>query len=370
MLLIFSRNVGLNTWSKVGNLSREIKIYNSIIKKNLFEEIFFFTFDSRDKRLAKKLKNENILSNKIKVFCPPINIKIPIIKELFDTLFFLIIFFKISKNIKIIKTNQIDGSYLAVILKIIFRKKLYLRSGYNILKRDKLIKKNFIVKIINKIQFNFALNFSDQISVSNEFEKRFYSIIKKKKVNLIYNFIDEKKFYDLKKIRNGKFLYLGRISYEKKINDLIKLFNKYPKIRIDLYGDKQESIKKVALRSPNHNINFFDPIPNEKVPELLNEYSYLILNSKFEGLSKVILESLGCGLFCVVSNLIENKFLIKNEKNGIIFKDIHLINLNQIVEKEKNLRPSYKQFNKKFVEENFTFEKYLEREINILNNLN
>jgi len=369
MLLIFSRNVGLNTWNKFGNLSREIKIYNNLVEKNLFEEIFFFTFDSQDKKLAKRLKDENILSNKIKVICPPIKIKIPIIKELYDTIFFLLVFFKISEKIKFIKTNQIDGSYVAVLLKIIFQKKLYLRSGYNILKRDKSIKANFIKKILNILQFNFALKFSDQISVSNKFDKRFYSIIKKKKTNLIYNYVDEKKFCDFKEKRNGKFLYLGRISNEKKIDELVNLFNKHPNIKLDLYGNLQKNIKEISLKEVNKNIKFYDPIANDEVPRLLNEYSFLILNSKFEGLSKVILESLSCGIFCIVSDLIENKFLIKNEKNGIIFRNISSINLNEIIEKEKNLRGSYELFNQKLIEKNFTFKKYLDNEVNILKRL-
>ena len=37
--------------------------------------------------------------------------------------------------------------------------------------------------------------------------------------------------------------------------------------------------------------------------------------------SKIILESLSCGIFCIASNLIENRFLIKNDINGYIFNN-------------------------------------------------
>ena len=42
MLLIFSRNVGLKTWDKVGNLSRELTLYNKLIEKNIQENFFFY----------------------------------------------------------------------------------------------------------------------------------------------------------------------------------------------------------------------------------------------------------------------------------------------------------------------------------------
>ena len=219
------------------------------------------------------------------------------------------------------------------------------------------------------MQFNLSVKFSDQISVSNKFDKRFYTLIKNKNTNLIFNYIDEKKFYNFKKKRNGKFLYLGRISKEKKIDELVNLFYKYPNIKIDLYGNMQNNIKVTSQEKITKNIKFYDPISNDKVPELLNEYSFLILNSSFEGLSKVILEAMSCGIFCIVSDLIENKFLIKNEKNGIIFNDINLINLDEIIEKEKKLRGSYDLFNFKLIEKNFTFKKYIENEINILKRL-
>ena len=201
------------------------------------------------------------------------------------------------------------------------------------------------------------------------FDKRYYNIVKKKKVNLIYNFVDNKKFYDFKKKRNGKFLYIGRISYEKKVDEIIKLFNNENRFHIDLFGQRETGVKKISIPLNNKNINFYEAIPNNEVPKLLNEYSYLILNSKFEGLSKIILESLSCGIFCIASNLIENQFLIKNDINGYIFNNIEDLNLDEIIYKENKLKNTYKTYNLEIIDKYFIFEKYFDNEIKILKKL-
>ena len=124
MLLIFSRNVGLKTWDKVGNLSRELALYNKLIEKKIFKKIFFFTYDRQDVNFSKELKNQNVLSKDIFVISPPINIRFKILNNFFCLFYFIIIFLKISNQVKIIKTNQIDGSYLGVLLKIFYKKKI------------------------------------------------------------------------------------------------------------------------------------------------------------------------------------------------------------------------------------------------------
>ena len=346
MLLIFSRNVGLKTWDKVGNLSRELALYNKLIEKKIFKKIFFFTYDRQDVNFSKEFK---ILNN---FFC---------------LFYFIIIFLKISNQVKIIKTNQIDGSYLGVLLKIFYKKKLYVRSGYNIIKRDKVLNFNFIKKNLNILQFKLSLKFADEISVSNLFEKRYYSIIHKKNPNLIYNYIDTNLFYNFNEERKNDFLYIGRISKEKNISEIINVFKDNPKFNLDLYGQKKSSPDEINFVS-SKNINFHDPVPNNLIPNLLNKYKFLILLSNFEGLSKTIIEGMSCGIFCTVSDLIENKFLIKHNVNGHILKKGSVLNLKNVLETEKQ-NQLYVDYNKNFVHKYFSFEKYLEREISILNKI-
>ena len=52
-----------------------------------------------------------------------------------------------------------------------FIKKNYIRSGYNIIKRDKVLNFNFIIKYFNILQFKLSLKFADEISISNLLKK-------------------------------------------------------------------------------------------------------------------------------------------------------------------------------------------------------
>jgi len=105
MLLIFSRNVGLKTWDKVGNLSRELTLYNKLIEKKIFKKIFFFTYDRRDVNFSNELKSQNILSKNIFVFSPPIDIKFNFLNNFFCLFYFIFLFLKISNQVKIINTD-------------------------------------------------------------------------------------------------------------------------------------------------------------------------------------------------------------------------------------------------------------------------
>ena len=56
--LFFSNDVSLLTWKNSGILDREIKYYNSLIKKNY--KIIFLTFgDKKDKQINFLLKNRS-----------------------------------------------------------------------------------------------------------------------------------------------------------------------------------------------------------------------------------------------------------------------------------------------------------------------
>ena len=86
LALFFTKGVSLRIWEKVGNLDREVKPYKKLL--NYFNEIYFLTYD-----------NKSYLFEGIKVL--PMSV-----------------FRKELKNIDIFKTNQMYGSWKAVIAKI------------------------------------------------------------------------------------------------------------------------------------------------------------------------------------------------------------------------------------------------------------
>ena len=149
--LFFSNDVSLLTWKNSGILDREIKYYNSLIKKNY--KIIFLTFgDKKDKQI------NFLLKNRVKVIPIYENIKRPknfLIRNLYNIFLPSIILKK--ENFEIIKSNQLSGSLSAMVTSAILKKKVFFRIGWepNIL--YKFLKINYFTKILYIINFIFNL---------------------------------------------------------------------------------------------------------------------------------------------------------------------------------------------------------------------
>ena len=123
ILLLFTYLNSIKTWERTGLLSREIALYKKLQLRN--HEITFLTFgNSEDLKFQNYLKDINVIpvSNLIKSR----NKKVRFLRS-------LLIPFKLNRNFKnvdIIKTNQLRGSWIACVAKLFYRKKIIIRGGY------------------------------------------------------------------------------------------------------------------------------------------------------------------------------------------------------------------------------------------------
>ena len=127
VLLIFTFNTSLEHWDKRGIISRETSLYKNILEKD--DEVYFLTYDDKKNfKFSELLKSIKIIQalNYIKSS----NRRIILIKSFILPILLRSIF----KKIDLIKTNQLEGSWVAWIGKIIFRKKLIIRGGFEWLK--------------------------------------------------------------------------------------------------------------------------------------------------------------------------------------------------------------------------------------------
>ena len=108
LLLTFTYTISLKDWEKAGLLDREVLIYQRFSQKGI--NVWFLTYgDKSDYSYSDKLKGIKIvpIKNKIKYF--------PFLK----TLLFPIFNYKVFKNVDIIKTNQMEGSWITWILNLL-----------------------------------------------------------------------------------------------------------------------------------------------------------------------------------------------------------------------------------------------------------
>ena len=131
--------------------------------------------------------------------------------------------------------------------------------------------------------------------------------------------------------KNGKYVFLSRINFNKGIFDLIDSVNEInesadKKIYLDIYGTFQLSKKERCtfdmLLKNNSCISYCGSVNPSEVIKTLSNYDYLVFPTKFisEGIPGVIIESLIAGTPVISSNYPQVSSLLKNGVNSIIFE--------------------------------------------------
>jgi glycosyltransferase involved in cell wall biosynthesis len=277
-----------------------------------------------------------------------------------------------------------EGSWITWILKLIFRKKVIIRCGYEGLKNTifeyKLFKKR---RLLLKILFLYIVELvsykiSDHIILSNLYDKKFVIglfKIKSKKISLVSNFIDTEKFRPIPtEKKENTILYIGRLKEEKNLENLIKSFKYLKDYSLDIIGKgelKSDLLKKTETLNLQSQIQFLGMIPNSEIPEVINQYHILILPSLWEGNPKVILEAMSCGVTCIGTNIPGIKEIITHKKNGFLCKkDSKSIAyaIKYIFDNPK-LRESLGKNAREYIIKNNSLEKIYKNEIKIFESL-
>ena len=134
---------------------------------------------------------------------------------------------------------------------------------------------------------------------------------------------------------NIKVIFVSRLLFDKGINEYIELTKniKNPNINFFIAGEIDEgnpnSITEKELENIKtlENLKYIGPINVEK--ELFN-YDISVIMSKYEGFSRILLESLQVGLFCISNNIPGTKWL-KRFNNGLLVDNNDLQIMSEII---------------------------------------
>ena len=114
-------------------------------------------------------------------------------------------------------------------------------------------------------------------------------------------------------------LYAGRVSKEKGVLELTAIYGeakqKYPEMKLVVVG-KGPALKQ--LREENPDAVFIDWVERENLPGIYSSADLLLLPSRFDTFSNVVLESLSCGLPVIAYNTKGPKDIIRDGKDGFL----------------------------------------------------
>lgn len=194
--------------------------------------------------------------------------------------------------------------------------------------------------------------------------------IPKENIESIHNFINLEN-YNVKVEDEGYALYFGRLIKEKGIFTLLNAFEKIKDKKLFIAGDGPdlEKIKEYINENSMNNIELLGFLNAEQVKEHVRKSKFVVVPSVwYENCPYSILETLAMGKPIIGSNLGGIPELVKNNKNGLIYKYNNVDELTEKMNKlfeDKNLADELGKEAKKIAEEEFSKERYYTEIMNI-----
>jgi glycosyltransferase involved in cell wall biosynthesis len=357
IVLFFTYKISLKVWHEKGLIDRELEIYKELSKKG--HNVTFLTYGRNDNQYADKTGDIDVVHKTCNIPNFLYSILLPILK------------WHQIKDADVLKTNQMNGGWSAIIAKYLHGIPVVLRCGFEwhyFAKRRFSLAKTVIIWTIELFSYQLA----DIIVISSKSAKK-YIVEKfgcqKDKVKVINNYINTEKFKPNKKTKKCSHirgLFVGRLEPQKNLDMLLKSVCGMENIKITIVGEgsMKEELKSMP-ETEETSVEFIGRIPNDDVPNIMNKSDFFVLPSKYEGNPKSLLEAMSCGLPVIGTKVEGIKDVITNGYNGVLCEDTcdslkrSIVSLTsdagKMAEIGKNAR--------KFILDNFSLENYVRSEM-------
>ena len=322
LVLFFTRGQSVKSWLDNGIFDREKLIYESYVREGW--QVIWVTYNYLDFQILSELKKQGKIPNEVSVVSKPKYLP----GKLGDLLFSFVAVFLHLKKLKeatILKTNQMDGAWTALIASKFLKKPLFVRTGYtwsHFYKHSPHFNKLkwFIIRGLE----HYACLQADIFSVTSSHDKEYLTTFCGKVsecIRIIPNYINIERFYNKKLERNSdRLLFVGRLIKQKNLQNLIKSLKRC-RIGLDIYGNGPLKNELLDLSQRlNVDCKIYPPIANDELATVYNSYTFFILPSLYEGLPKVLLEAMACGCICIGTDVVGIKEIIRNNENGFLAK--------------------------------------------------
>lgn len=314
LALFFSRNISLAIWVELGLFDREQMIYQRHLYQQTFERIYWFTYGPDDLKYLPLVPTGVVIVPMPKFFSFPLG----------NNLYSLLMPFVQRDRLKqcqVYKTDQMDGSWAAVIARFLFHKPLMIRTGFPLslfMHRKGRRFKELVARCMESVAYRLC----DVATVSSLEAKEFIAgryRVPDEKIHVMYNYIDTEIFHPRGWAREEKtLLFVGRIEPQKNLTNLVRAAATLG-LGLDIYGRGSQKEELVALASAlGVSLRFMGQIANNQLAEVYNSYRYFILSSLYEGMPKTLLEAMACGCICIGSCAMGIKEVIRDADNGFL----------------------------------------------------
>lgn len=281
--------------------------------KKYFNDIYFYTFDRNNIQnipIDKSFKNR-VLYNKQNLHS--------IIYAFLTPIFH----YKILKQAKYYFATRTPSSLYPIYNSFFFKnKKVIIYWNYDWIEMAKKINKSKFYILFVKFWTYLTLKLCKNYIVTNQTDKT--NILKYKKnanILILPSSIDNTVFKPLNNIEKkpNTLLFVGRLTYQKNLDTLIKVVSELKNIELHIVGEG-ELRKELEKLSKNliANVIFHGSKNQYEIVQMLNKYSLFILPSYTEGISNALVEAMACKIPVIASNIYTTAEIIQDKYNGIL----------------------------------------------------
>lgn len=369
LALFLSNGGSLCAWEKANILSREIALYLEMLRAGDVEKVLVFSYDHADVDYVARARSENPAYDQLLVVTPPKWMgRLKGVRAAVYSVYGVFAHKSVLRQADWFKTNQMSGAWAAVLAKWATNRLLLVRQGYMLSRRftkNGQPFKAWLAQMVEQIAYKHA----DVVAVTSEGIAQQLSRQPhlQDKTRLLPTYIDTSKFVPKTENRfDEPILYVGRLEPQKNLEALITACA-LAGHALDIVGSGslEDSLRELAV-SVGADVRFLGSFPNDRLPDVLKAHSVFALVSHHEGLPKVLIEAMGCGLVCIGSPIPGNTDLIENGKTGYLTEDLSAEKISETIRQvfaDKNNEIGRAAGKK--VAENFSLETYASNEAQI-----
>jgi glycosyltransferase involved in cell wall biosynthesis len=358
LVLFFTRGVSLKTWAENGSLEREIALYLRLQQKGI--KVSFVTYgDIRDLEYEPQLQGIQILCNRWNLPLQGYEWLLPLLHA------------SALRRADGIKTNQTNGADVALRAANFWHKPLIARCGYmwsDLLQAGG--KDAAFATRLEQVVFQNAQAVVVTTPPMKDYIQEKYGV-SAGQINVIPNYVLTDIFSpENEKIPSKRISFVGRLSEHKNLHTLLEACSQ---LEVDLHfigeGELRNSLRERAL-ALNVPLTLHGSVPHSQLPALIRQSDLFVLVSPHEGHPKSLLEAMSCGVAVLGADSPGIREQIVHGETGWLCgtdaQSMHAAIEHLLSDPE--LRKRLGANARKFIEENYSLERIVEMEINLLKN--
>ncbi|WP_158413957.1 glycosyltransferase family 4 protein [Halorubrum sp. GN11_10-6_MGM] len=310
LALFFTFGVSMRMWDEDGIMDRELALYKRL--SETVDHIYLFTYgDERDTDYADQL---------------PDNVTVVPKKSVSNSLLYSflcpVIHRDIFRDIDIVKTNQMLGSWTAIIASVLFSIPLVVRTGYILTKFYNKLEKPLPIRLVARVLETVSYAAADGIITSSPhgydyIESRYWT---RGSHQMVPNYIETDVFAPMDGVEPepDTLLFVGRLAEQKNLHALLRALDDLPySLTLVGEGPLEDNLRSLAT-SLNVDAKFIGRVPNHEIPRIINKHEAFILPSHFEGMPKSILEAMSCGVPCIGTDVDGTRDVVDDGETGVL----------------------------------------------------